>query len=178
MNLIGNNIILVPNRSRAFGEIVVPEAYHETSLHRVLKKGPKVKKCIKGVVITSPHFSEKKFQILNEEDGTFICGANRVYAVVVRGRPYPVGRNRLLIERLNEEQSYGSIVIPAGIRATDQSLHGIVRAYGIDDDHQPPPSIPIGSRVRLLSWNEHMIDIEHQGRFYLSVRSEDIVCEW
>jgi len=176
-------IVLVPNKSRSYGQIIRPSAYFNTSVCQVYEVGPKCHSMLKpnDIVLVSAKFTERAYQILDKNSGMFICMASNVFGVIKRNRVYPT-RKMIVIERLIDEQRFnGTIVIPAAQKSTDQSLEGIVYGFGIQDGGLDKgfkvKGIKPGQRIRLRGWQEHMIEVGWQDKYFLFVKEEDIICE-
>lgn len=172
-------VILTPNSSRVnSGVIAIPELSFNSSVALIQKAGPNCHRAIQAgrVALTSLVFSEKKFQIIHPESGTFICGAGNIFAIVKNERIFPLGRT-VLVRRLVEEQRYGDIIIPEAQRTTDQTLDCIIEQFGLpfDGDHSKVLGLRIGDKVRLRKWEHHMIDLSNQGKYLMIVNEDDII---
>jgi len=173
-------VVLIPNKSRSYGQIVTPEAYFNTAVCMVQNFGRGLHKAIKNgaIVLVSSKFTERAYQLLDKTTGMFICEGAHIFGVIIKNKVYPLG-NKVVFERNVDEVQKGAIVIPAAQTSTDQSLNGTIYGFGLPgrNIHIKTKGLTIGKKVRLRSWGENMIEVGWQDRYFLFVNEEDIVCE-
>ncbi len=143
-----------------------------TSICRVIAKGNNVQTFIKvgDTVLCQKGFADRESLTLEDK---FFCNEDNIFAVIIKGSIFPVGR-KILIRRDVSEKMEGLIIIPENRRF--QSLFGRVERFGITRKSFQYADLVIGDYIRLTDWNESMIEVElEDGNFGLIVNEKDIL---
>lgn len=169
---INNYIVierLIPLRT---GLVHLPDSTVQKSFFGIVKKiGNKVidKYIVPDrTVLISPTCIRQKIS-----DNEFVVKETDIIAVRNEHiiRPFGTGkhRNRVFIKRLNEEQKIGSIIIRANHDTQDQTLEGIIMQRGLVDGNLVDIPVPSGTKVKIDKWSLHLIEIDIDGEYFLSV---------
>ena len=175
---IENRLILKPSDSVMRGTIFIPSNMTGMATScLVMAVGPTASPFIKvgETVLCEIGFGDRENNTIRGTN-MFWCRDNNVYAIIRKREIFPIG-NKILIKRDVAEASYGSIVIPENRRT--QSLDGIVVKKGLTRIPYKINGINIGDKVRLKSWEAHMIEVELEDKSYgLIVLESDLLYKY
>lgn len=172
---IGNKIIGGKLHTPQVSEIVMPEATVQKNMTVVVNsKGPHVSNNIKLGCVLMVYGGVKQLIFHREINGEptniteYLFSEEDILMIKIGKIFRPFGKY-VLIERINEEQKVGGIIIPSAYKTTDQSLFGVVVLNGWHNDKEIDSNVQPGDIVHIAKWDMTIKEIEIGGKYHLLV---------
>lgn len=172
---LGKRLILRPSISAVRGTLFVPEQYRDaTTSCKVIARGKNVNPVIKtGDVVFCQNGLGNRSAGHFENSKDFWAEESNIYAIMIAGDIYPLGR-KVLLRREIEDEYVGSIVIPANRRY--QSLFATIERIAVSRLPLRISGLSVGMRIRLKEWEAHFIECElADGSYGLIVNDTDLL---
>lgn len=172
---IGNTIIGSKIATPQVSNIIMPEATVQKNITVVVNtKGPHVSNNISlgSVVMVYGGVKQLIFhRKIGEElkDVTEFLFKEEDIMMVKIGKIFRPYGKYVLVERINEEQKVGGIIIPAAFKTTDQSLFGIAVLNGWNNGKEIESNVSPGDIVHIQKWDMSIKEIEIGGKYHLLV---------
>lgn len=141
----------------------------------VSRKGPHVSNNINlgSIVMVGSGAKNLRFHRRNEtgdivDFSEYLFSEEDVMLIRIGGMMRPYGKY-VLVERINEEQKIGGIIIPGAYNTTDQSLFGVVVANGWINDKEYESNVSPGDVIHIAKWDMKIREVEVDGKYHLIV---------